>query len=595
MENVGAVTFNERYIYRTKVTVDRRRQRADTILHEMAHMWFGDLVTMRWWNGLWLNESFATFMAAKAVNEATTFKGSWEDFFGDKEWAYWEDQLVTTHPIEVPVFDTDKASSIFDGISYGKGAASLKQLAFLLGEDDFREGLQRYFQKFAFRNTTLADFIKSLSEASGKDLNKWQKTWLLTSGVDPVSVEWRCSSSGKLDHMSLNYGKRDDRQHRTIVGLYRMKNGKLRSDRSITVLSDVNPKIYSEGKLLEQDSRGAGATTTEIPCPDFVYPNQGDYDYAKVDLDPISTKTAHESLSKFEDAFLRRMVWHDLWQMVVDSKLRAQDYADIVLKHIPKETDTKVLGHVLSTITDPFGDSLLRYLAPELRNEVRAKAEEVVRKQLLVAQGGSDAQLVWFKAFYETAHAPESMELVRKLLSGKAKLNKLTMDQEHRWDLIQALAREGGKEAADLIAADLKKDDTDMGQKAAIMAQVQIPTSENKAAWLAKITKRELPYPKLKEAMRKYHIMGQEALSQAAVDAYFEMIPKLRTLEDQEFAKRFAGAMYPDLCDSAIVQKTTEVLNANGDLPTTIAKALKVGRQEQERCVLARAKSASSG
>ena len=182
MENVAAITFSERYISRSTPTTEDRRDIASVILHEMAHQWFGDLVTMKWWNGLWLNESFATFMSAKSLDEATDFQGSWLSFNRGKNNAYWEDQLVTTHPIEVPVSDTDQAESIFDGISYGKGASVLKQLMFYLGDDDFSEGLRRYFQKYALRNTTTHDFIKTLSEASGKDLAKWQKTWLQTSG-----------------------------------------------------------------------------------------------------------------------------------------------------------------------------------------------------------------------------------------------------------------------------------------------------------------------------------------------------------------------------------------------------------------------------
>jgi aminopeptidase N len=191
MENVGAVTFSERYIFRTKVTQDKHMRRADTILHEMAHMWFGDLVTMRWWNGLWLNESFATFMSSWAIDQATQFTGIWQTFFTDiKTWAYREDQLVTTHPIELPVPDTDHAEANFDGITYGKGASTLKQLSFYLSEDDFREGLQRYFQKYAFKNTTLTDFIQMLSEASSQDLSKWQHSWLQTTGVNTIQTAW---------------------------------------------------------------------------------------------------------------------------------------------------------------------------------------------------------------------------------------------------------------------------------------------------------------------------------------------------------------------------------------------------------------------
>jgi aminopeptidase N len=588
MENVGAVTFSERYINRSKATQDRHRRRASTILHEMAHMWFGDLVTMRWWNGLWLNESFATFMATKAVDEATNFKGSWQGFFsGTKQWAYWEDQLVTTHPIEGPVFDTDQAKTNFDGITYGKGASSLKQLNFFLGDEDFREGLQRYFQKFALRNTTVTDFVKMLAEASNKDLTKWQKSWLQTSGVNTVRANWTCAEDGqgerKINAFSLNQsvpeiGTPELRAHRTEVAFYKMKSGKLHVAKSLTV-------SYQGASTPVGDAVG-------LPCPDFVYPNHLDWDYVKVDLDPVSLAAMQTSLNRLEDPFARQMVWHNLWEMVLDGKVRASDYAQIVLSQLGTETDTQVLANVLHTLVDPMQDdtSVMKYMTGSARDELWTKIGKFTHDHLSHAPSGSDLQLIWFKAFLDSVRTEESQKFAQGILNGKSKLPGLKIDQERRWEIIQALARNVASESQSLITAELKADNTDMGQKAALIAQASTPDSTLKKQWLDAIVRRELPYPKLRELMSGFHGLGQEDLSRMAIEPYFEMLPKLASLNDEEYLRSFAASMYPGLCDPTIVARVTALLAAHSDLPASVVKSLKIARQEDERCIRARAK-----
>src|SRR5262245_8314498 len=321
MENVAAVTFSERYVNRSKITEDEKRDRADTILHEMAHMWFGDLVTMRWWNGLWLNESFATWASARAVDGATRFEGSWQAFLGEKQWAYWEDQLVTTHPIEVPVPDTDQAFANFDGITYGKGASVLKQLSFYLGEDEFREGLRLYFQRYALGNTELADFMGTLAEASGQDLSGWQELWLETPGLNGVEASWTCATDPKsgrrvISRFALMQSPSEWsgvlRPHRTRIGLY--------SASSCKRIGDPIPATYAKA---ETDV----AAAIGKPCPDLVYPNDGDYDYVKVTLDPASLEAVRGSITKLGDPMLRQQIWHSLWEMVVDDKLASRCFA----------------------------------------------------------------------------------------------------------------------------------------------------------------------------------------------------------------------------------------------------------------------------
>jgi aminopeptidase N len=629
MENAGAVTFSERFVFRGRVTADEHRRRADVILHEMAHMWFGDLVTMKWWNGLWLNESFATFMASWALDGIAknpgelprslvdAFKDSWQAFFaGDKQWAYWEDQLVTNHPIDVPVPDTDAAGTNFDGITYGKGAASLKQLSYYLGEDQFQDGIQRYFENFALRNTNLHEFMRMLGEASDKDLAHWQQSWLQTKGVNGVRAEWACApnddhgGANEITRMKLVQsppeGGTELRPHRTQVGLYYFSEaGKERHPAMPTRKTKRGQRTAKKAaaketppQRLEVTYDGAETAVTEAvghPCPDLVFPNAGDYDFARVELDPKSLDSLHRHLSALEDPFLRQMLWFTLWSQVVDGKLRPQDYADIALAHAGHEKSTLVLRSILGTLNDVSlsRESVMRFLPADSRGKLRSRLEAFLMKGLDTAEPGSDLQLVWLEAYLGAARSDDALDFVGKLLAGKRHLRGFKLDADRRWSLVTALARMGAPDARELIAAELKTDPSDTGARRAIAAEASIPDAASKRQWLSRILREKdsgepLPVARLREAMRNYNLIGQESLTRPAIDAYFEALPKLALLTDEEYAHGFASAMFPEICDEDIVRRTSAILAAHVDLPASVLKSLKVGRQEEERCLRAR-------
>jgi aminopeptidase N len=589
MENVAAVTFSERFVSRSKVTEDEKRDRADTILHEMAHMWFGDLVTMRWWNGLWLNESFATWAAARAVEGATRFEGSWQAFFGGmKRWAYWEDQLVTSHPIEVPVPDTDQAFANFDGITYGKGASVLKQLAFFLGEEELREGLRLYFQRFALRNTELADFTGALGEASGQDLSAWQELWLETPGVNTVEAAFACAGderSGRrvISRLSLVQSPSEWsgvlRPHRTRIGLYSARSGER--------IGEPIPATYSQAETSIGEARGR-------PCPDFVYPNDGDYDFVKVRLDPASLEAVRGSVARLRDPMLRQQVWHSLWEMVVDGKLTARSYAETALAQIATEQDTLVLGQVLESLASArLGQaSALKYLPDSERDAWRERMETAFLRGLEGAPAGSDLQLRWYFALLQVARAPGTLELLAGLLDGGREIAGLRIDQDRRWEILGTLARADAPGIRERIAAELAKDATDMGEKAAIAAEASLPRPEIKAAWRARIEAAEAPASvadaDLRQAMDSYHLLGQEELSKAAVDWYFATLPRFAATRDEDLVADFSASMFPALCDDEIVARIDELLASGTKLPASAAKHLRVARQEEERCIRGR-------
>ena len=589
MENVAAVTFSERYVSRSKITEDEKRDRADTILHEMAHMWFGDLVTMRWWNGLWLNESFATWAASGAVADATRFHGSWQAFFaGEKQWGYREDQLVTTHPIEVPVPDTDQAFANFDGITYGKGASVLQQLAFFLGEDAFRAGLRRYFERFAYGNTELADFTGTLGEASGQDLAAWQGVWLETPGVNGVEASWACAPdprSGRrvISRFSLHQSPSEWsgvlRPHRTRIGLYSVRSGRR--------LGDPIPVSYSEAETAVAEAVGK-------PCPDFVYPNDGDQDFVKVTLDPASLEAIRGRVAALADPMLRQQVWHSLWEMVVDGKLAPRVYADAALAQIQHERDTLVLTQVLGSLAQSSLEipSILKYLPDSERAAYHERMETAFIRGLERAPRGSDLQLDWYFAVLEVARSPRSLALLQGLLDGRRQIAGLRIDQDRRWELIQALARAGAPGVREGIAAELAKDPTDMGRKASIRAEASLPSPEIKAAWRARM--EATPGPEaladadLREAMGGYQQLGQEELSEQSVDWYFATLPRFAATRDEDLVDDFSKAMFPALCDEEVVRRADELLASGTKLSAAAAKNLRVARQEEERCLRAR-------
>ena len=604
MENVAAVTFSERMIYRTKVTLDQHRRRADTILHEMAHMWFGDLVTLRWWNGLWLNESFATFMSSWAIDQATEFSNHWQSFFsGIKQWAYQEDQLVTTHPIEVPILDTEAAQAGFDGITYGKGASALKQLSFYLGEEEFKDGLQRYFQKFAFKNATLGDFFKQLSEASDTHLGKWEKEWMQTSGLNRIEANWTCAVDPETEEnvvtqFQLHQFDLTEKSH-TGPALYRTHKTR------VAFFYLGKPGKHTSTNLKQEESLDVtySSPKTDIPkaigkpCPDFVYPNDQDFDYARVSFSPPNLHFIRKHLAQIDNPLTRQMIWLNLWEMTLDGDLSPQDYAEIVFAQANEEKSTLLLSQLLHNLASASAsqNSVLKLIHPKLQEDYQKELVAYTKSHLLKAPGGSDHQLIWLRAFLESS-SPFEEPFILGLLNKKQKLNGLLIDQDKRWELISALARHGTEGIQNLIQIELKKDPTDRGEKIALAAQASIPDAAPKALWLKEFynPRADLPLAKLREAMMAYPVLGQEKWIQESANAYFENLPKIARdpdIKKEEYSKWIAKSLYPALCSPEIVQKTQSLISSSPPLPPSILKILKMNKQDEERCIRTRKKS----
>ena len=488
MENVAAVVVNDNYLYREPPTNTKLLKRANTILHEMAHMWFGDIVTMSWWNDLWLNESFATYMSYLAQAETQSDPDAWTHFaFSMKEWAYWQDQLPTTHPIETQVIDTQSTFDNFDGITYGKGAAVLKQLAYFVGKDAFRQGVSAYLHQYAWHNAKREDFTNAIENASGTNLNAWTRLWLEKSGVNSIRVKYGTDEAGKISDFFLQQdpGNGDAvlRPHRLKLALYYFKDGKLIQGKTISTMIDT-AKVNIPG------FKGQMA-------PDFVYANDDDQAYAKFYLDRRSLEFARKHLEILPGQ-LRVAVWNSLWFMVEDGELSAVSYMDIFLNKASLETDAKLLHSLRWNLYA----LLKKFLRPQDWNRAMRRLHHIAWKELQTLPEGSDLGDIWFNYLLHSAVFHEMQPKLLGMLSGSIVLPAVKISQDKRWELIVGLAALGYKNTEVLIQHEQQQDPGERGSRYALMAMAAMPDTKMKnKIWQMLLTDKTLPLTHVRAAL----------------------------------------------------------------------------------------------
>ncbi|CAM5708273.1 Aminopeptidase N OS=Streptomyces alboniger OX=132473 GN=pepN PE=3 SV=1 [Streptomyces alboniger] len=445
MENAGAVTIRDQYVFRSKVTDASYEVRAATILHELAHMWFGDLVTMEWWNNLWLNESFATYAeaACQAYAPGSKWPHSWTTFANSmKTWAYRQDQLPSTHPIMADIRDLDDVLVNFDGITYAKGASVLKQLVAYVGEDEFFRGVQAYFKRHAFGNTRLSDLLGALEETSGRDLKTWSKKWLETAGINVLRPVVDVDTQGVITSFAVKQeapalpegakGESTLRPHRIAIGFYDLSapdtdtaSGKLvRTDR---VELDVDGELTAVDALVGKRR------------PAVILLNDDDLSYAKVRLDAESLAFVTDHIGDFEASLPRALCWASAWDMTRDAELPTREYLALVLSGIGKESD---IG-VVQSLHRQVKLALDLYAAPAGRDAALARWTEVTLEHLRAAEPGSDHQLAWARGFAATARTDADLSLLEGLLAGTESVEGLAVDTELRWAFVNRSRRPG--------------------------------------------------------------------------------------------------------------------------------------------------------
>ena len=583
MENAGAITFAERsFLHRDEMTAAQRESLAGVIMHEMAHQWFGDLVTMQWWNGLWLNESFASFMGTLATSEATEFTQSWQAFYsGRKQSAYEQDQRVTTHPIETPVPSTANAFDNIDAITYSKGASTLKQLNHLLGEEVFRQGVHNYLVKYSWQNARLEDFIGSLGQAAHRDLNGWTREWLYQPGVDTLEARYSCAG-GKVTQFALHQSAPSAamptlREQRVQVALFAQDGGQLALRKNLAV-------TYKGAVTNVPQLVGAA-------CPDLVYPNYQDWGFVKVQLDAKSFATAQASLAKVGDPLLRSMLWQSLWDGVRDARLPLNAYLQTVLANAPAEHDYTLLGDLSGKILsardylDAMGQPADAYKA-----QVGAQLEQMAFKAAQASSDDSNFQRRWFALFIELAASRTALDQLAAVLDGTLVLPGLNVSQDLRWDIITRLSRYDYPGSAQRLAAEQARDPSDSGQLAAVGASVVRPDAAVKAQWLATISdlKTTLPFSRIRRAVENLYPAGQTALSELSADQRLAQLAQTDAAAGPVYMRDYAAHLIPAACTPASVQRLQAAVDKYTGLSTGTRRSLLVTHQEDARCVAIR-------
>ncbi|GGX00317.1 aminopeptidase N [Streptomyces chryseus] len=547
MENPGCVTFREEYIFRGNVTQASYERRANVILHEMAHMWFGDLVTMRWWDDLWLKESFADFMGSYSMVEATRFTNGWVTFANNrKAWAYRADQLPSTHPITADIRDLEDAKLNFDGITYAKGASVLKQLVAYVGKDAFMEGARRYFKRHAYGNTRLEDLLAVLEETSGRDLASWSRAWLQTAGVNSLTPQVVYDAAGRITELAVFQESAQShpelRPHRVAVGLYR---------REETGGALVR---YARAEVDVAGPRTVVAELAGSEKPDLVLVNDDDLTYCKIRFDAESLATLRAHLGEVTDPLARALCWSALWNLTRDALMPARDFVDLVLRFAGRETDIGVL-QMLHAWTR---SALTHYAAPEWREQGGQSLADGALRELRIAEPGSEHQLTWARFFAATACRASDFQLLQGLLAGTAKIDGLEVDQELRWAFLGPLASHGVADD-EVINAELARDDTASGKRHQVRCLASRPSAAVKAqAWAAVVESDALSNALVVATIDGFVQPGQRELIAPYAQKYFAAIERVWAERSIQIGMDVVSGLFPGLQDDPATLDATD-------------------------------------
>ena len=580
MENVGAVTFHDSFLFRDPPTEAQRLERAEVILHELAHMWFGNLVTMTWWDDLWLNESFATYISFLAMDRATRFHGSWQTFNGImKPAAMRQDQLVTTHPIAADVRDTDAALLNFDGITYEKGAAVLKQLVATIGEEAFAPGMRRYFQRHAWGNATLADFLAALEDASGRRLGDWAEVWLRTPSINTIAASWT-AEDGVIERLTLSQSAPIEhpwlRPHAIELAFLRNADAGRSADGLVV---ESLPASISGGSV-----EVAGAVGR--PRPLLVYANHRDLDYAKTTLDPVSLDFARHRLDEVVDPFLRQLLWTTLWDMVRDARLSSLEYLAICRRLAPREPDPDLLDAILERAIACHASYV-----PDERRETEASA--LVATALAALRGATqdDPRITWLRTAIAVSASPEDLEQLLALVDGRDRIAGVEVDQDMRWGLATRAVAMGIDGAEELIEREAARDRSDRGARAVIKAAAARPEPGAKAETWRRINDEGYgSYYLTRAAMQGFRWHRQRALLEPYREPFFERLRPVFETQDHPWARAYLAFLFPSpWAEPEVVVRAQQLLTTLTTDENTLERQLRETIDELERSIRVRA------
>ncbi|MGH3356476.1 MAG: aminopeptidase N, partial [Nocardioidaceae bacterium] len=579
MENAGCVTYRDEYVFRSRQTAAAYETRANTILHEMAHMWFGDLVTMRWWDDLWLNESFAEWAAHHASTVATRYDESWTSFCNSrKTWAYRQDQLPSTHPVAADNFDLEAVEVNFDGITYAKGASSLRQLVAWVGEDAFLAGLRIYFDRHAFGSSELTDLLRALEETSGRDLGAWTKEWLQTSGVNTLRADFEVDGAGRFSSFVVEQSAHQDfptlRRHRIAIGLYdRAEAGLVRRHR-------VETDVVGE--------------RTEVPelvgvrRPELILLNDDDLTYAKIRLDGRSLATLVAGVDGFTESLPRALCWGAAWDMTRDAEMAASDFVDLVLRGVGTESDLTAVH----TLLRQGQTAVNTFVNPAHREQARQRWESGLLALVRAADAGSDHQLALLRGVAHSPRESDSGDLLQGLLDGTTELEGLSIDTDLRWTLVTALAGMGRIDDA-AIDAELDRDNTISGRQQAAAARTALPTAAAKErAWYDATARDDVPNETQRSIATAFQRPGQDELLLPYVDHYLELAATVWETRGTQMATNILMLMFPRALPTPQVLDKVRSWLSTTDANPAARRLVSEGQADLERALRAQQRDA---
>jgi len=582
MENAGAVTLRDEYLPRSRQDAAFYEFRCSVILHEMAHMWFGDLVTMKWWDDLWLNESFAEWACYHAAVENTAYTESWTGFTNArKNWALRQDQLPSTHPIAADNYDLHAVEVNFDGITYAKGASVLKQLVAWVGIDEFLAGLRQYFKDHAYANAEFVDLLTALEHASGRELDAWAKEWLQTSGVNTLLPEFELAADGSYASLAVRQTAAGEeqtlRRHRIGVGLYDEHDGHLVHRRSVEV--DLEGELTAIDVLVGEQQ------------PDLLLLNDGDLTYAKIRLDERSLATVVRALRTLDDSLARALCWGAAWDMTRDAEMAASDYVKLVVENIGSETD----AFGIRAIPGYAGIAANLYSDPAGRAELRVTWERGLRDLLHNAEPGSNAQLIFARLYAGALVTDEAKAEVAGLLDGSVTIPGLDIDTDLRWVLLVGLAKAGAVGEAE-IAAELERDRTISGQENAAAARASRPDAEAKAAaWLDLAGNPDVPNETHRSIAQTFMRHGQEELLAPYVEKYLQAADTVWEELGTHMASNLLEYAFPlPLTSPELLERLDRWLEES-PANTAAKRLVREGRADAARALAAQQRDARKG
>jgi aminopeptidase N len=576
MENPGCVTITEQLLFRSKVTDTVRELRAVVILHEMAHMWFGDLVTMTWWNDLWLNESFAEMCGSQASAEATRFTDAWTTFCGGrKSWGYGQDQQPSTHPIATDAPTLGVAESNFDGISYAKGAAVLKQLVAYLGRDSFFAGIRAYLAQHAWGNATLADLLRALEASSGKSLGDWSKAWLQTAGPNTLRSEFTTDERGRFTEFAVLQEAPPEhpvlRPHYIAIGLYNRA-----SDGALVRTHRVQVEV-------------AGARTpvpdlAGLSQPDLVLLNDDDLGYAIVRFDEHSLVTLTTSIGAFRDGLARTICWSAVMDMAAQAELSLPAFVKIVTAGMGHEPAVAVLQQLHRFTSQRMMTSADPAWVAEGKRQLAAAGIDLLR----TAEPGSDHQLAWAQLLGWSATSDDQLDLLAGLLDGSQQVAGLNVDTELRWTLLARLVAMG-RAASAQIEAELERDDTNTGRRHAAACRAGMPDAAHKAeAWRLLTAPSELGMEETVEVGVAFNQVEHASLLAPYAAAFFDQFPAVWAARDGMARVVFGTVLFPYSAASPQLLVRADAFLAEHGQDPAMCRAVVEGRDVAAKALRAR-------